>query len=474
MLRKELSAMKMKKQLNFKNYNQRNKNIRPPFILAVAIITITLLISGTTTTTLLFPRTYAQATTPGADTGTAVGGSNIVLPKLSLDYGTNGKKFEPINERYMVQSGNLVNNDNFKFFRDVWDEVTRGDIVGAQYGNNNILDTIVKFVKVLNPIPNGAQEYKNMKFGTTIITPPHSSDDNGQHRNFLITNDVPGGYYLVNVFGKFGGTQNFGVVYTGKMLIANASGPSGLDNQRSVTRVIVRDGSYNCHPGQVYDPTTGDCIGNITPRTGPHTDCTAIQHLDPTYHVCVPLGRPWPPLGSPYPPVEPGEDNCAAGFNFHVGACVPPGGGCPPGTHRASARPIAEIFCEFNVIPPLGPDGLHYRNISPQQCQIDPMTGACISNSPAPTTPTAPSSPPPAASSGGHHRGGSPSDGVSPPIDGGGGGGGGTPDGGSGGGGPPIDNGGGGGCKGDKCGGGGGGTPSDGGGGSGDISPGGK
>ncbi|MDP9289171.1 MAG: hypothetical protein M3P08_13375, partial [Thermoproteota archaeon] len=304
--------------------------------------------------------------------------------------------FEQVNERYAVQSGTLMNNDNFRFFTDVWHNIAHGYVLSTRYdSNNNPLDTIVKFVNVLNPITHGTQNYQDMRFGTNIITPPFSSNDNGQHRNFLITNEVPSGYYIVNVLGKFGGT--FGVVYTGKMFIPGTSGPPSIDNQHSVTRVMQTGGSDPCHPGQVFDHAVGECIGDAAPPThavgGPTggPTCTAIQHLDPTYHVCVPLGLPFPPNpNGPWPGPEAGAENCPSvslGFNSHLGVCAPPGGVvCPAGSHVIPPGMSQYAgYCDFNVQPPLGPDHIHLVadnsvNVTPvtsgptPPCSVDPTT----------------------------------------------------------------------------------------------------
>jgi hypothetical protein len=359
------------------------------------IIASSLITFGITTPTL--SRVYAAAA--GGTPNASVQWSPISAP------GT----FEQVNERYAVQSGTLMNNNQFTFFTDVWHNVAHGNILSTRYdSNNNPSDTIVKFVNVLNPITHGTQNYQDMRFGTTIITPPFSSNDNGQHRNFLITNEVPSGYYIVNVLGKFGGTQNFGVVYTGKMLIPGTSGPatsstaSGtIGNQHSVIRVVVRDGSDPCHPGQAFDPTISECIGNVAPPThaiaaptGGQT-CTAIHHLDPTFHmVCVPLGHPFPLAGQPYPPILAGAENCPYGFNWHIGQCYVQGGGCGPGAHVVtSAFPPYVPICEFIITPTVDMTTGYYQNVDNQQnapatsgptppCTVDPTTGACINSPP--------------------------------------------------------------------------------------------
>jgi hypothetical protein len=503
-------------------------------------------ITGTTTTSIVVPRVYAQATTDTGITGSAA------PPTLSLDYGTNGKKFEPVNERYIVQSGTLINNDNFKFYSDEWHEVAHGDILQARIDGNPD-DMAVKLVKVLNPVERGHQDFKDMRFSNIIITLPLASSYNGQHRNFLVTNDVPSGYYVVNILARFN-NQQLAIVYTGKVFIPAAAGSANIESEHS-SQSGPGQQARTCGANQTFDRVSGDCVVNRGggPGTITRGPCAAGQvrteRMSTNYRLergpCVPIPssvpcptgqernlldgrcRPPPALSCPpgqvradlncvpIPPPNPcptgqertlrgcelSSDPCPAGqFRYINGRCLPipspnacsagrqrtiynnclsPLSPCPPGSFRYAIECLPppstdpcpggqERFLDGECHAVAGDHNELPQTIGPE-CTTDPMTGASICNSPAPTTPAS-SAPSPqdrtgTSGGGGHHRGG---------------GGGGTPiDGGSGTGSPVDDGGGGGGgCKGDKCGGGGGGgsgTPDGGGGGGGgDVNPGGK
>jgi hypothetical protein len=188
------------------------------------------------------------------------------ITRLTLDYGTGGKKFEVVNERYLIQQGTLKNNQNFKFFSDLWHEVSHGDIATVKI-NKNPTDIVIKLVNVLNPITKGRQDIKDMKLGAIVITLANAPNDNGQHRRFIITNDIPSGYYLANIIVKFP-SEGLYVVYTGKLFIASSAGPANIDNIRSTSVTLVRQGNPNV---VIVDPHGhGGNAGHHDTGTTPH------------------------------------------------------------------------------------------------------------------------------------------------------------------------------------------------------------
>ena len=85
----------------------------------------------------------------------------------------------------------------------------------------------ILLVNVLNPLQ--ATSIKNMRLGTAVITLPLSSNDKGQHKHFLVSKDVPPGYYLLNLITKFP-NQNINLVYTGKAFCTSTNTASSNKN----------------------------------------------------------------------------------------------------------------------------------------------------------------------------------------------------------------------------------------------------
>jgi uncharacterized membrane protein YgcG len=312
----------------------------------VVIIMISFLISaGAIATPLLLQMANAQAAAARSGTSNTSDLGSGALQTLSLDYGTKGKTFEPVNERFKVSNAILTNNDNFTFFSDRWHDMSHGDIFRLQYSTNP-LNTILKLVPVLNPIPNGHQDYKAMKLGQTIITPPPASRDN---RTFAVANDVPNGYYLVNAYGKFGGTNNFGEVFTGKMRLLNATSSNVGSQLHSVKTIIHRtDGPPRptgfgppCDsPRDLFDPLIWGCI---TPDgaiyiIAANTHSPEPCQVDITTGVCVTNpNSPSPTVPSPpTTPLPSNQRQGGGGGHHHNGGGNPTNSGGGGGTDNGN------------------------------------------------------------------------------------------------------------------------------------------
>jgi hypothetical protein len=91
-----------------------------------------------------------------------------------------------------------------------------------------------------------------MRLGTAVITLPLSSNDKGQHKHFLVSKDVPPGYYLLNLITKFP-NQNVNLVYTGKAFV-----PQPTPQVVTKTHTIIE-----CGPGT--HKLNGKCVPNLCP-----------------------------------------------------------------------------------------------------------------------------------------------------------------------------------------------------------------
>jgi hypothetical protein len=134
----------------------------------------------------------------------------------------------------------------------------------AASNNVNPSTASILLVNVLNPLQ--ATSIKNMRLGTAVITLPLSSNDKGQHKHFLVSKDVPPGYYLLNLITKFP-NQNVNLVYTGKAFV-----PQPTPQVVTKTHTIIE-----CGPGT--HKFNGKCVPNL---------CPAGQHKDSTTGRCIP------------------------------------------------------------------------------------------------------------------------------------------------------------------------------------------
>src|SRR6476659_1151152 len=75
---------------------------------------------------------------------------------------------------------------------------------------------IVTLVNVLNPL--SSVDFNSMQLGNNSFILPLSIDDGGQNRNFVMPDNIPSGYYLINVLGTFD-NNSFNTIYTGKVFI---------------------------------------------------------------------------------------------------------------------------------------------------------------------------------------------------------------------------------------------------------------
>ena len=192
----------------------------------------------------------------------------------------SGGKFEQINLRQFILSDKSSRvNPLFKFNSEEWHKLTHGYILDTLYTKNggavgvaassnvNPSTARILLVNVLNPLQ--ATSIKNMRLGTAVITLPLSSNDKGQHKHFLVSKDVPPGYYLLNLITKFP-NQNINLVYTGKAFV-----PQPTPQVVTKTHTIIHNEGLRCGPG------THEVNGKCVP-------CPTGQHKDSTTGRCIP------------------------------------------------------------------------------------------------------------------------------------------------------------------------------------------
>jgi len=198
------------------------------------------------------------------------GGSNINgvnLPSLSLYSKSKGQFIEDLKPRSIQMSisfgnpnsgtGATTNNPNFAFTTSQWPSVNHGEILNTTFFSTSPSlqpsNVTVAFVNVLNPLQS--TDFNSMQLGSSFIL-PLSADDRGQYRNFIVSNEIPSGYYLVNVQSIFD-NYNVNSVYSGKVYIpVQASSTYGY--QQPTIAPYTQGPSYQYkpyNPGGNYNPS---------------------------------------------------------------------------------------------------------------------------------------------------------------------------------------------------------------------------
>ena len=116
----------------------------------------------------------------------------------------------------------ITNDPNFTFTMSQWPSVFIG-YLNIVFGCSSSLiqpsGVNVKLTSILNPLQSS--DFNSMQLGSNAYTLPLSSDDGGQNRNFVVSNEIPSGYYLIDVSTTF--NNNFNALYTGKVFIPAAT-----------------------------------------------------------------------------------------------------------------------------------------------------------------------------------------------------------------------------------------------------------
>lgn len=211
------------------NTNQKKASV------FVVFIAVSLLISGSALSGQGL--TYGSMDNRGIDAK----GQKNTLPQLSISWGNSIEHTQFLKTRQVEipvmfsyigagssssssNSGSTINDPNFKFTVSDWPTVRNGDVIIPIFKSDlysaKPSDVRMQFINVLNP--NQARDFQSMVLGSNIISLPFGTNADGQYRHFLVSNDVPSGYYLVNVNVGFD-NENVDAVYTGKLFIPSAS-----------------------------------------------------------------------------------------------------------------------------------------------------------------------------------------------------------------------------------------------------------
>jgi len=205
--------------------------------------------------------------------------NGVILPPLSLYSKDTGQLIEDLKPRYiqlMVSFSNsglgtssVTNDPNFSFTTAQWPSVSNGNIINIVFGNSSLLlqpsSVSVKLTNVLNPFQS--IDFNSMQLGSNF-TLPLFSNDGGQNRNFVVSNEIPSGYYLVDVSTTF---NNFNTVYTGKVFIPDTTSLMTESQQPMIISKPTQGSDTLCSIGTIY--MNGLCISFSSGSPIPFSIC---------------------------------------------------------------------------------------------------------------------------------------------------------------------------------------------------------